>query len=111
MSNAPDIRQRQFDWPKLDHTSHVLSSSFARDTGVPQIVPVTTSDKIIFHRVVCTIKEELGNYNLMEQATDEHSLIARQVMQLPSSECGKTKDIYIVRRQPYHSPCYRSNFV
>jgi len=89
----------------------VLSSSFARDTGVPQIVPVTTSDKIVFRHVVCTIKEELGDYNLMEQATDEHGLIARQVMQLPSSERGKTKDIYLVRRRPYHSPCYRSNFV
>ncbi|KIM59691.1 hypothetical protein SCLCIDRAFT_27100 [Scleroderma citrinum Foug A] len=79
-----------------NHTSRVLSSSFARDTGVPQVIPVTTSDKIIFHHVICTIEEELGNYNLMEQATDEHGLIARQVMQLPSSERGKTKDIYLL---------------
>ena len=74
------------DQLELDHTSHVLSSSFSHDTGVPQVIPVTTSDKIIFHCVVCTTEEELGNYNLMEHATDEHSLIARQVMQLPSSE-------------------------
>ena len=76
----------------------MLSSSFACDTGVSQFVLVTTSDQIIFRRVVCTIKEELGDYNLMEQATDEHGLIARQVMQLPSSEHGKTKDIYLVCR-------------
>ena len=83
---------------ELDHTSCVLSSSFAHDTGVPQVIPVTTSDQIIFHCVICIIKEELGNYNLMEQATDKHGLIARQVMQLPSSEWGKTKDIYLVCR-------------
>ena len=69
------------------------------------------SDQIIFCRVVCTIKEELGDYNLMEQATDKHGLIARQVMQLPSSERGKTKDIYLVRRRRYRSLCYMSNVV
>jgi hypothetical protein len=57
---------------------------------------VSTSIKITFNRVICTINAETGRPSLTELNNVETGLIERDTMFLSAADRGKTKDVYKV---------------